>query len=340
MKSHLIVTSVKDMSRDEWLMFRQKNGVGASDVGTILGLNQYKSSLEFFHERLSPEPPYSVENLARFMGHTQEDFVANLWQYWEGTAESMIANYRAGRIVRRCQRVNGYVQNPKYPWLFVSLDRKINKGSAETEGALELKTIAGYEADKWEAGIPPAHLVQVITQMLVCEFTFGELAVLKDGRGFDVYPFEEMKAIAEQIIIRTKEFWDKVTEAKILLTQKYEAMRSHNMRKADELQQELETLEPAPDGSEAYEKYLKSKFRKSLAEAGVIRGTDADLHTAIELLKVKDKLKDLRREELLHANTLRRRIGDNRKLDFVRNGTVSWEGEPRVLRLNLKNISL
>lgn len=319
----------------DWLDYR-KRGVGASDVGTILGMNPYKSSIELFYERLQPTPALSVENIAMFMGHEQEDFVANLWQYWGGTTESLINNYRNGIIVRRCQRVNGYVQNPDYPWLFVSLDRKINKGNNGEEGALEIKTIAGYEADKWEAGIPTPHIVQVMTQMLVCEFGFGEIAALRDGRNFDVYPFTYNENIAKQIIERTKAFWDKVQRGRVLLTQQYEAERNFNQRKANELQAELESLEPEPDGTEAYEKFLKSKFKKSMAEVGLIKGTDADFKRAVELVNIKAQIKSYEDKAREQSNHLKRRIGDGLKLDFGKAGYISWQGDPRTFLIRIK----
>jgi putative phage-type endonuclease len=333
MQKHLIITSTKDMSRELWLLNRKK-GIGASDVGTILGLNQYKAAIELFYERLDSNPEFSVENIAAFMGHYHEDSVADLWQYWnkdprKGTQAEMMKNYREGNIQRKCQRVNAYVSNPKYPWLFVSLDRKINKGDRGEEGALEIKTIAGYEAQKWDTGIPPSHIVQVMTQLLVCEFSFGELATLRDGRQFDVWPFEFNQNIATQIIERTRSFWENVQEGRKILTQKYEAVMGHNMRKANDLQAQLESLEPEPDGTEAYEKFLKDKFKRSLAEKGLVRGTPEDLKLALEHRSIKEQMKKLDEQARLCENNLKRRIGDGTTLDLGFDGRVTWSGDPK-----------
>src|SRR5574344_1882354 len=126
MNSNLIQTSTIGMDYETWLSFR-KDGLGASEVGTAMGLSQYKSSLELFHDKASSQIRYTPENMAMFMGHEMEDLIAKMWTYWENDSETMIQNYRAGKVVRKMQKVNAYVQNPKYPWLFVSLDRKINK---------------------------------------------------------------------------------------------------------------------------------------------------------------------------------------------------------------------
>lgn len=337
MKKHLIVTPITGWSPERWLKFRIR-GLGASEVGTIMGLNQYKSEIELFYEKLNLSPNYSPENIAKFMGHFHEDGLANLWQYWDGTVEGMMRNYRDDKIIRKCQRVNAYIQNPDYPWLFISLDRRATKGERGEEGAVELKTIAGGEAAKWETGIPPSHLVQVITQMMVCEFQWGELMAMRDGRYIDVWPFEfgPNAVIAKHIAERTKNFWDRVERGRMLLTQEYEAIQSMNMRKARDLRAELESLEPEPDGSEAYEKFMKTKYRKSLAEIGLIKGTDAQLNHARELLRIKDKIKALSTEAQLHENTLKRAIGEGQTLDFGKDGQVTWRGEPRRFSVKLK----
>lgn len=326
MRKELIVTSTKDMSREDWLLFR-KRGVGASDMGTILGLNQYKANIELFYERIGAQLDFSLENIAMFMGREQEDFMANLWEYWGGTVESMIANFRNNEKQRRCQRVNAYVQNPKWPWIYVSLDRKINKTATRGEGALELKTIAGYEANKWEAEIPPGHIVQVQTQILTCEFEFGELATLRDGRAFDVYPFDPVKGIHEAIIEQSHDFWQRVERGRKILTQQYAAKESYNQARVDDLQGQLEELEPAPDGSEAYEKFLKKKFQ--FAKPGLVNGSEEDFQDARAHLALKAQKKDLEANIREKENILKRRIGEGSTLDFGKRGKITWEGEPR-----------
>jgi putative phage-type endonuclease len=354
MKSHLKLVPTRDMSQDDWLAYRQR-GVGASEVGTILGLNPYKCSAQLFYEKLGEMPINTVENMAMFLGKEQESFIADLWQYWDpsdGGEAKLMENYRAGNKVRRCQRVNAYVNNPDFPWLFVSLDRKINKGrvfeigstrrevSLETEGSegsLELKTIAGHEADKWEAGIPPSHVVQVQTQLLVCEFKFGELAVFKDGRDFQVYPFEYNPGICETIIERTRDFWQRVLEGRKLLTQRFEMRRNFNYQAADEITEQLTTLEPAPDGSEAFAKYLKERYR--IAEPGEVKGTDEQLATAARHKRIKEQMKALEEQARECENILKNSIReDATKIDFTQSGYVSWKPDSNGVRKFLNKV--
>jgi predicted phage-related endonuclease len=338
MKSNLKLVSTVGMSNEDWLAYRTK-GVGASDVGTILGLNPYKCSAQLFYEKVGEMPVNNVENIAMFLGKEQENFIADMWQFWDpsdGSEGKMIQNYREGKKVRRCQRVNAYVHNPAYPWLFVSLDRKINRWN-DMEGTLELKTIAGYEADKWEAGIPPSHVVQVQTQMLVCEFKFGELAVLKDGRDFQVYPFERNNGICETIIERTRDFWERVKKGREIVTQRYEAQRSFNYSAVNDLSEELQAIEPPPDGSEAFAKYLKERYR--IAEPGEMKGTDEHLTVAAKHLQIKEQIKQLEEQARECENILKNTLRDGAvKIDFADHGYISWKPDSRGIRKFLNKV--
>lgn len=329
------------MSQEDWLRFRTR-GIGASDVGTVMGFNPYKSSIELYYEKIGEDIGYNVENIYMFMGKEQEPLLADMWQYWDPHVSddhvgTMIKNYRSKNVVRRCQKVNAYVQNPTYPWLFVSLDRKINKTTARGEGALELKTIAGHESDKWEGGIPPSHVVQVQTQLLVCEFDHGELATLKNGREFNVLPFTYNKNICGAIIDRTKEFWDRVVEGRRLATVRYDAMRNHNQRLVDECNAKLQQIEPEPDGSEAYSDFLKEKYR--IARPGEMAGTLENLQIAREHLEVKSRITELQNAARLKENQLKQVLRDGAdRMDWGTSGYISWKTDANGVRRFLNKV--
>lgn len=312
------------MSRADWLRYRM-TGIGASEVGTVMKLNPYKSAIQLFYEKIG-DYVESLENLAMFLGTESEEFIADLWQYWpekEGSTQAMIENYRAGRVIRRCQRVNAYVRNPKYPWLFVSLDRKINKTAIKGEGALELKRISSWEADKWEAGIVPGHVVQVQTQIMVAEFDHGEMAVLQDGPEYNVFPFTLNKAICKAIVKDTKEFWDRVLEARIVQTRKFEATRTFNMRMVQDCDAALQKLEPEPDGTQAYADFLKKKYR--IDDPGEKAGTDEVFQWACSLVKCNEKMKRIAEDKLLYENRIKKAMGDKvTKFTFGDKGYVGW----------------
>jgi putative phage-type endonuclease len=337
MKSYLEIVPTTGMTEQDWLAYRA-TGIGASEVGTILGLDDYKSSLELYYEKIGEVSRLNVESIAAFMGKEQEDFIAELWQYWAGSEESMIQNYRAGLVVRKCRRIKAYVRNPEFPWLFVSLDRIINKFGGRGEGTLELKTIGGWEADKWEAGLPPKYVTQVNTQMLVCVFDFGEMALFQDGRRYSVLPFDLHDGIAQHVITRTKEFWDRVLEGRKLVNEKFEALVGMNQRHADLMTAQIDALAPPPDGTLVYADYLK--VRHNDPHLHERRGLSDELEDALAHLEVSDRIKELTEKKLLHENRLKRAISDHQILDFGLNGKVYWtmsqEGRRRYFRNKIK----
>lgn len=334
-RGNLIYTSTVGMSPDEWLLFRNR-GIGASEVGYIMGLSPYKSNVELFYEKIGEKIGYNIENIAMFMGTEMETFIANLWQYWNGDESTLIENFRKGEKVRKMQNVNAYIQNKKYPHIFVSLDRRINKYDERGNGCLEIKTISGFEADKWEGEIPPSHIVQVQTQMLVTQWKFGELAVLRDGRFFDVYPFEKHGGIQRAIVKETTDFWRRVERARIVLTQRYEANKNFNTRAIKAAEAELMTLEPNADGSAALQNFLKEKYKNAEPQSERM-GTDAELILAHDHLRLKAEKKILDEKILLKENSIKQSMREIETITFGNNGKIYWKnGEDGTRRFQNK----
>ena len=337
MKSNIIITPTSELTKDEWLAFRSR-GVGASDCGVILGLSPYKSSLELYYQKIGAVPTFNIENMAMFLGTEQEDFVATIWSYWGGDEESLIKNYREGNQVRKCKKINGYIQNAAYPWLFVSLDREINKQGDKGNGTLEIKLINSYEADKWESGIPPGYIAQVQTQMLVAGYDFGEMAILEDNRKFYVYPFETSEIIQKAIIEKTYDFWCRVIQGRKFVNEKYLAMQQFNQRRVDELTHEIDQLAPEPDGTLVYADYLKQKFGRPLEAER--KGTAEELTWAGMQRESADRMKEIQESKLLAENRLKMAMGDKfQMLDFGSQGRVYWSKQSdgkRVFRNKIK----
>lgn len=341
MKSHIQLVSTKDMTREHWLAYRY-NGIGASEVSAIMGLNRWESSISLFYKKLG-QSVFDVQSLAAFLGKEREDFLSAMWEAYDPSVrdeqriQQMISNYNAGVTVRRCKKVNAYAMNPEYPWLFVSLDREINKHNGKDNGALELKEISGYEADKWISGIPTGYVTQVETQIGVCEYPFGEIAILQDNRDFNVLPFDFNATIFESIVTRTKIFWDKVVEGRKIMTARFEAARTFNQRLMDECDAELQKLEPEADGSEAYTQFMKEKYK--IAAPGEMAGTLEDIDTARKHKDVQGRIKELEEQKRLHENVLKNRLREGAtKLDFGLSGYASWQADANGTRRFLNKV--
>lgn len=339
---NLIYFSTKNMSEDDWLRFR-KRGIGASEFGAVMGLSPYKSNVELFWEKVGQGLNYSIESMAMFSGTEMEDFVARWWEYWGGDEASLIRNKRMKNKVRKMSNVNAYIQNITMPHLFISLDRRIHKhvdidtGEQRQNGALEIKTISGFESDKWESGIPPSHVAQIQGQLLVTGWKYGELAVLKDGRKFDVYPFERHAGMCKAILKKTTDFWKRVESARGLLTKQYEAEKNFNTKKFNELEAELQRIEPAPDASDGLANFLKEKY-KNPEPKSERPGTLIELETAKKHLELKNQQKGISEQLQLCENTLKSSMRNIESISWPGEGFVSWKSDSNNARRFLNKV--
>ena len=177
----------------EWLKERQK-GIGSSDVAAILGLiPQWKTPLDVYIEKTSPEPIQSLENRKMTVGKKIESFIAKLF-----------CDETGYKVMKR----NDIVWHKEIPYLFASLDRVIQKPiDKNTSGVLEIKNTTSQTADKWEDGISDYYMVQIQHQLDVTGYEWGYFAVLVDGwdlRNIPVYPDKELIEIKNE---RLAKFW-------------------------------------------------------------------------------------------------------------------------------------
>lgn len=318
--------STVGMSHQEWLGLRY-NGIGGSDVSSVLGLNPYKASAQLFYEKVLRISNIE-ENEAMFFGKQLEDKVAELWQYWDGTAAGMIENYNNKNVKRRCQRLNALLRHPKHRWLTANLDRVIN---GKEKGVLEIKTVSGWSADQWKDGIPPYFLIQLQTYLSVTGYKFGEIAVLKDGRYMEVIPFEPEPLIIEEIIAKTEPFWQKVQKGRELLQPYQSAGKEINSYEdiPEDVRAEFADLEPEPDSSLAYENYLKDRYK---IIPSTREGTADQLATAIQYNECVGTIK--RYEEIKRgiSNNLKSQMQEAEILDFGLKGKITHREDSRGVR--------
>jgi putative phage-type endonuclease len=325
-----LINISKEQDYQGWLNYRNE-GIGASEVGTIMGLNPYKSATELFYQKVGVIPQKAIDNISMFMGNTLEPIVANLWEYFDGSDESLIENGRNKTKVKHCQELEGYITNDKYPHLFFSPDRLIldnpkKKGYTlgksvggvrtlklkNTKGILEIKTISGFASKQWEGGVPPSYVIQLMTYMIGLEKEYGEIVFLEDGRKLSVYPIEYNEAIAQNIIDSTTEFWDRVTLAK----------------------QDLENVhlyEPEPDGTTAYEKFIGEKNTE--VSERVIEGTEELYKKAVEHKSIVKSIDELEYQAREITNWFKNFMGDSQEISFGTQGKITWKATVKGNRL-------
>lgn len=309
MNKNIKLISTKDMTEKDWLAFRY-NGVGGSEIGTILGLNQYESNVKLFYKKLG-EVEDIPDNIHMYAGRVLEPIIADeYWRYYDPEdpdKTNYMKNAAEGRIIRKCHKVNAYINNPKYPHAFASIDRLINKNGTNSEGILECKSINSFSAKAWVEGIPPQYLAQLQHYLMVTELPYGELALLKDGKYFDVFPFERNDEFINYIKEATDTFWDLVTRARIL---KQEG-------------KPYEQLEPSPNNQEAYKDFLKERYK---AEEKTIAPNAYYFELAEKVIMLDADIKNLESEAQGYKNEIMAYMKESDVMDFGPvSGKITWK---------------
>jgi putative phage-type endonuclease len=332
MRSDLIITRIPEHS-EAWYQFR-KNGIGGSEVGNLLLPNpDYDSAIWIFHEKIGTIESRKNDNESMFWGRELEDQIADKWRYWDGTTDGYIQNYKDKKIIRECRSVNGYVVNPKYPWLFASLDRVMNISGGRnlltgnpltTEAVLECKAMNQWVAQKWEDGMPIYYLMQIHQYMAIIESDYAEIVVLENGNKLRVEKIQRDDGLCEKIINITKGFWyNRVLPAKEAFAKRQEAEKSGNINEVEKQDAIIQRLEPDPDKTKSYQEFLNKKY---LQERETIEGNMEMFDLCKKdkvLLGVKNLIDD---ERTGIANVLIKALTLNgaEAIDFGRLGSYSW----------------
>lgn len=331
--------NTKSWSREEWLQHRTK-GIGGSDVGTILGLNPYKSASQLFVEKLRLFPSGDADNVAAFMGDYMEDRVADLWTYYHADELEFIKNAKTGNKTGKCHRVNAMLTNEKYPWLRGNIDRKITELNGEKiNGVLECKTINGFYAKQFEDGIPPQYYYQLQTYLLITGYSFGQIALLVDGRNLVVEHFDADEQMQQEIIEKTKQFWDAIEQAQPIAEKvlQEEIKETKDFDLLDSLSAQLSELEPNCDASKSYEDYMKQRYPDP---EGIRKGTDEELEIAARYSNLQKQQSQLKSEIQETKNRIIERIRDKEMIEFD-NGKVTYKADSRgrkSLRVRINNV--
>jgi putative phage-type endonuclease len=329
----------------EWYDFR-KGGIGGSEMGNILApFNE--SPMKIWSEKVGITDPKQFDNERMFHGRNQEDYVRDLWQYYDGSTEGMMQNYMSGKMIREAKTINSYAVNKKFPWMFGSVDGLIPSGCArildgtilEKDAILEVKTLDTFAASKWIGRIPLYYLIQVHVYMIIFETDYAEIAILEGGNKFRCEPIEKNERLIDQILTISHDFWYKrVVPARKVFEKRELSSEGKEYEKYD---LELQKLEPEPDNTEACKQFMEERFRK---ESEAIRGNMSDFKKAIKhrnLTCLKNRIdeeRDLVRNQLIKkfvdSGVERINFGDEGYLRYYKKkNTETYQLDNRVVKL-------
>lgn len=164
-------TIIKPKSRKAWLAEREQ-GIGSSEVGTILGLNPWETPYQLWRRKMGIDPP-KQENFAMRAGHYLEDAVSLF--YSDETGKDIIKSSEGDWLIVSNEKPFMRVSPDRTFWLPDMPHNRFNKG------ILECKTTQ-MQIDSED--LPKHWFCQLQYQLGVAELKVGALAWLTAGREF------------------------------------------------------------------------------------------------------------------------------------------------------------
>lgn len=328
------ITEIPDRTH-EWYEYR-KNGLGASSAAIVCGLSPYKPTpMQLFHEKVGTMEPDRTMSAPAFHGIYQEEYVANLWKYYDGTDEGYMEQFETGNIIRQADHLVGFVQNPKYPHLYCNLDRVIDVGSRKlnddgtlsdeittTPCPLEIKTMNSFVYKKYD-GVPDMYIIQVHQQMMIMECDYAEIAMLIDGRTFKVFPIRMNQQITDMIADRTYDFWKRVLQGRQALIQAEIAEADGDYDTYHHYMGVIQQLEPEPNDNEHYSEFISETHE---VEQEIMMGSEELLVQVKHLQTVKEMIKQLEKEKRELENKIKNEFRKEsvEKIEFPGNGYMRY----------------
>jgi predicted phage-related endonuclease len=299
----LLFIDKTNMSHNQWLSIRDE-GIGGSDVSSILDLNPYASITELFYQKIGQRPPVDLsENENVYWGSSHESGIikaANYYNLYDSDRKNYLRNAHLGKRQRNIVDCNYMIKHEDYPWLVINIDGLVIDRAftqSDFDNAIqnlgrfihplevaEAKFMTGFTRDKWDQGLPIGYPAQATTYMIpffhLNESISSNIWTLVDGNEFNAYPIPYSVNFANTIIERTHDFFELVKEGRSLVKE--------NMDE-DRLDHLLSDLAPRPDQmTPAYDDFLNDKLKGR--EKNKMVG-DAEMHARVKKMNTLKAIK-------------------------------------------------
>ena len=289
-----MITKIKINSREDFLRERKKS-LGGSDMGAVLGMNNYSSPMSVWMDKTGKSPDKEESEWMR-LGNDLEDYVAS--RFSEKSGLKVINDRQTWR-------------NDKYPYLHANIDRRI----VGQKSGVECKVTSQLNEKKYRDGnFLDSYYAQTVEYLCVTEFERWYLAVLILGVGLRIY---QMTRIPNDVCPEWCESSVYVDDNEInALAKAGEAFWKY-----------VETNTPPPaDGHPATSNAITMLYPESNQNRTVDLFGYEDCLTQYMALKTQiDELTKLREEM---ANRVKLYMGDSAKAEGNRY-KVSWAAQTR-----------
>ena len=189
----MATTIIRPANREEWLTHRQE-GIGSSEVATILGLNPWETPYQLWRRKKGLDAP-KEETFAMKAGHYLEDAVSMFW------------HDETGRKIIKRSAIDWLILNADKPYMRVSPDRTYwlsDSRKNSDKGILECKTT---QMTIDEEDLPKHWFCQLQYQLGVAELEQGSLAWLCSGRQFGYKDIALVPDFFQWIEEEVTKFW-------------------------------------------------------------------------------------------------------------------------------------
>ena len=188
-----VLVETEGLTKEQWLRYR-KQGIGGSDVASLLGISKWKSEIELWLDKTNQtnEPP--VENEAMQWGTIMEPIIRN--HFAEVTGKTVV-------------ELKAMLQHPEYPFMLADVDG-VTVDDAGNPAILEIKTASEFKRSEWEEDVPAYYQTQIQHYLCVTGIKKAYCAVLIGGNSFKIYEVDADDEIQAMLIAVEKNFWNKV----------------------------------------------------------------------------------------------------------------------------------
>lgn len=289
-----MITKIKTNTHEEWLEERNKS-LGGSDVGAVLGMNEYSSPYTIWAEKTGKLPPFEGNEWTK-LGNDLEFYVAQ--RFTEASGLKVINDTATWR-------------NDKYPHLHANIDRRV----VGMKAGVECKLTSEMNAKKYKDGeFPDRFYAQCVEYLCVTEFERWFLAVLIYGKGIKIY---QMTRIADDVKPEWCEASVYVSDGEIEALAKTTADFWNNHVLTD--------TPPMADGSDSTSETLKTIYPESNGESVDLMAFESELQQYKHLASMEEDYKKLKDE---CANKIKAYMGEASKGTSTK-FKVSWSSSVR-----------
>ena len=202
LQEHPCITLLEYGDEKDWLELRKK-GVGGSDVGAIMGLNEYRSILQVYKDKVG-ESKEVVDNVYVRKGKDLEELIRNYYVVPELAKQGY-----------KVLPVKHTLINEAYPWLRANIDGIAipEGGNYEKNIVIEIKWVSEWGAQKWGGdlykGIPPSYYAQVQEYLAITGARMAIVCALFDSNWeMKYYKISRDEVFITSLLKQTKQFMD------------------------------------------------------------------------------------------------------------------------------------